>query len=145
MLLRLQPCETSLILVLLHVVLVQTMLVLVEAVPATRAPGRRRSTSTSTASPTPPLCVDPSTTTAPATPPAAATTTPPTPSLAATNSTWPRQWVGPAGTPPPTPPPTSVLSGLPPGVAAGGSSVRDNLVEDEEGKSAHCTLYTVNS
>lgn len=127
MLLRLQPCKSSLMLVLL----VQTMLglVLVEAVPATRSPGRRRSTST--ASPTPPICVDPSTTTAVPTPRTPPTTTPPTTSLAATNSTWPRQWVGPVG----TPPTTSILNGgLPPGVVAGGGSVRENLVEDGEGK-----------
>ncbi|KAJ1528555.1 hypothetical protein ONE63_006961 [Megalurothrips usitatus] len=123
MLLRLQPCARSLILVLL----VQTMLgvVLVEAVPATRSPGG--TTSASTATPTPPICVDP--TTAPTPPPA--TTAAPTTSLAATNTTWPR-WVGPVGTPPPLP--TSAPNGVPPPGGGGGGAVRDNLVEDDDGQ-----------
>ncbi|XP_052119506.1 uncharacterized protein LOC113212619 [Frankliniella occidentalis] len=125
MLLRLQPCEWSLLLVLL----VQTLMVLVEAVPATRAPGgRRRSTTstTSTASPTPPICVDPSTT-APPPPTEPPTTGPPTTSFAATNSTWPKQWVGPV-----VMPPTSAPKGVPPLGGAGGGNVRENLVEDDE-------------
>lgn len=122
MLLRLQPCAVSLVLVLL----VQTTLgllglVLVEAVPATRAPGggRRRSTTTA-ATPSPPICVDTTTTSTAATP---------TTSLAATNSTWPRVWLGPDATPP------SVIQ--PPGVGVGGSD-RDNMVEDEDS----VTCYT---
>lgn len=119
MLLRLQPCAVSLVLVLL----VQTTLgllglVLVEAVPATRAPGgggRRRSTTTTTATPSPPICVDTTTTTV-------TTSATPTTSMAATNSTWPRVWLGPEGTPP------SVIQ--PPGVGVGGSE-RDNMIEDE--------------
>lgn len=128
MLLRPQPCCWPLILVLL----VQTMLGLglVGAVPATRAPGGRRRSTTTTPRPTPastaPACASTTTVPSTATPALAAPPAgPPTVSLAATNSTWPKHFVGPPDLPGrPTP------VGPPPGGGAGGN-VKDNLIEED--------------